>query len=335
MLCRNNIISTFNPPKNALGGGRAGISDVDKYFLPPYLFEEYAVGLFQHTNNRGIFEHFILKVNFTRTNTIKPFTRAIGKLWEFHRFTHYFNDQKDTSPRYLTHYIDTLMEALSDIFPVRGQHIITKRGWRLWRGSFLTRKRSFDTIVYLYKALGELTVYSLHRKISSILHIQSLKSVFLVYWTFTKTHRLYVNMRNSNDVSYNYLSLSPGLFLKFYKNRRPLKRTKLFKLLLVRFLRKILILSGILSIDLIVNRSPTLFLELYKSFLTPDIVPFKVPKSRKLYDDLGRNSKTAVFSVERIAFLRTKYYGLFRERLRGRLKRKVARRLIKKNNVMD
>ena len=142
-------------------------------------------------------------------------------------------------------------------------------------------------------------------------------------------------MRNSIDSSYNYFSLFPGFFLKFYKNRRPLKRTKLFKVLLVRFLRKLLIAGGIKNLNLIVNRSPTIFIELYKLFLTPDIVPYKVPYKTSLYLDSKTNANTSPFFVQKFIFSRTKFYGLYKERRRGRLKRKVARRLIKKNSIMD
>lgn len=142
-------------------------------------------------------------------------------------------------------------------------------------------------------------------------------------------------MRNGNEVNYNYFSFGVGMFLKFFESRRPLKRTKLFKLLLVRFLRKVLILSTIPRVHLVINRSPTLFTELYKAFTTPDIVPFRTLNRRRWYNDSKINLKRVPFTVDKFAFFRTKFYGLFKERRRGRLKRKVARRLIKKNSVLD
>lgn len=142
-------------------------------------------------------------------------------------------------------------------------------------------------------------------------------------------------MRNNQDINYNYFSLFPGFFLKFYKNRRPLKRTKLFKVLLIKFLRKLLILGNIKSFNMVINRSPTLFTELYKLFITPNIVPYRIPNKKNLYLDSVINSSSNTFVARKFIFSRTKFYGLFKERRRGRLKRKVARRLIKKNTILD
>ena len=142
-------------------------------------------------------------------------------------------------------------------------------------------------------------------------------------------------MRNNQDLTYNYLSLFPGFFLKFYKNRRPLKRTKLFKVLLVKFLRKLLIIGNVKTFNIVINRSPTLFVELYKLFITPNIVPYKMPNKKQPYVDSVVNNSSNVFTARKFIFSRTKFYGLFKERRRGRLKRKVARRLIKKNSILD
>jgi len=142
-------------------------------------------------------------------------------------------------------------------------------------------------------------------------------------------------MRNRKDVKYNYLSLSTGLFLKFYKNRRPLKRTKLFKILLVKYLRKLLIVSGLRDFFVIVNRSPTLFAELFKVFMTPNITPFRIPGKKRLYDDSVINSTSPTFNIHRFLFFRTKAHALMKIKKRGRLKRKITKRLIKKNSVID
>ena len=142
-------------------------------------------------------------------------------------------------------------------------------------------------------------------------------------------------MRNKTDMTYNYFSISPGLFLKFYKNKRPLKRSKLFKLLVVKFLRKLLLASSIKHLYIIPRRSPTLFAELFKRFMTPEINPYRLPYHKGAYDDSIINGTKPAFSVHKFIFAKTKFFGTFKDRRRGRLKRKIARRLIKKNNIMD
>jgi hypothetical protein len=272
---QSNVRFVFNAPKNSLGGGNEGVAYLKNYFLPSYLFDEYAIGLFQQTSSKIIFEHFIMGIAFTKVNPLKPFIRSVEKAWEFHNFSKYYGDKKDTSSSYLSRAISIVAEVLMEKIAIRGKQLIVRRGWRTWRGSFLLRRRIIPTFLQVYRGLGHLTVYSLHSKFNWIAKIKAVKPIFLVFWTFTKTHRLYLNMRNGSDINYNYFSFGVGMFLKFFQKRRPLKRTKLFKLLLVQFLRKVLILSRIPNIHLVLNRGPTLFTELYRAFMTPSIARFK------------------------------------------------------------
>jgi hypothetical protein len=146
---------------------------------------------------------------------------------------------------------------------------------------------------------------------------------------------MYINMRNKDDFRYNYLSLFTGLFLKFYKNRKPLKRTKLFKMLVIRFLRKLLISATVQDVTIVFNKLPILVVELLRTFLRPGIDPFFKPNRRKLYYDDASNSQKPFFRVYGFLFQRTNLFTRVKGRKRGRLKRKIYKRLIKKNSVSD
>jgi len=78
-----------------------------------------------------------------------------------------------------------------------------------------------------------------------------------------------------------------------------------------------------------------LFSELFKRFMTPEITPYRMPYHKGRYDDSEINAVRPAFSVHQFIFHKTKFFGTFKDRRRGRLKRKIARRLIKKNNIMD
>ena len=193
--------------------------------------------------------------------------------------------------------------------------------------------RSFSRFFFFYNKINTTLVLFFQKKINSTLTKRI--PVYSLYWTFTKTHRLYINLLNGSDIYYNYISLSPGLFLKFYGQKRPLKRTKLFKVLLVKYLRKLLITSRLKDVSVSVNRLPLLFTELFSIFMTPEVVPYNIPNKNSLYNDDLINKNKSFFNVHRFYFNRTKFYGIYKSKLRGRLKRKVARRLTKKNNILD
>ena len=236
-------------------------------------------------------------------------------------------DYKDFLHRVVTH-----SSVVKCIFPLR---LLTyKLSFQNKPSGLLKVYRTFNRFFNLYRHFGQTSLLTLHKKHYS-LQRQFVPELYFLYWTFTKTHRLYINMRNQKEINYNYLSLSPGMFLKFYNNKRPLKRSKLFKLLVVKFLRKLLIAAGVVHFYVIVRRSPTLFSELFKKFMTPDINPYLLPGRKSGYDDSAHNLTKSVFSTYKFIFAKTKFFGTFKDRRRGRLKRKIARRLIKKNNILD
>lgn len=142
-------------------------------------------------------------------------------------------------------------------------------------------------------------------------------------------------MRNEDDYFYNYFSLSPGLFLKFYNNKRPLKKTKLFRILIIKYLRKLLIASEIRDLVIIVRKGPIMFLELFDILMTPDNKPYMLPNSKEVYNDELLNTRFPKLFVRKFFFTKTKFFGVFKGPRKGRLKRKVFRKLIKKANVMD
>lgn len=142
-------------------------------------------------------------------------------------------------------------------------------------------------------------------------------------------------MRNDTNRYYNYFFLFSGLFLKFFNNRKPLRRSKLFKTLMIKLLRKILLLSSVKNVNLIINRSSPAFNELYKLLLTPSIIPYRVPTNNDLYDDSSINKFGKLLSVRKILFLRTHSFTNLKVRKRGRIKRKITRRLLRKNYVLD
>lgn len=214
------------------------------------------------------------------------------------------------------------------------RNLVFQRCWQVQSSGLLSTLNNLKRLAELYLHFGRTSANTLYQKYQSIAFAVT-PSLYLVYWTFTKTHRLYINMRNKTDMTYNYFSISPGLFLKFYKNKRPLKRSKLFKLLVVKFLRKLLLASSIKHLYIIPRRSPTLFAELFKRFMTPEINPYRLPYHKGSYDDSIVNSIKPAFSIHKFIFAKTKFFGTFKDRRRGRLKRKIARRLIKKNNIMD
>ena len=206
--------------------------------------------------------------------------------------------------------------------------------WGLWKNDKVFLKKATLGYLNLYSIISLPILLGLYKKFNKVFH-KPFVPTFNLYWTFTFKNKMFITIRNDLDRYYNYISLFSGLFLKFFSNRKSLRKSKLFKALMVKLLRKILLASSIKNVNLIINRSSPMFSELYKLLLTPSIIPYRVPKNSELYDDSSLNSFGKLLSVRKLIFLRTHSFTNLKTRKRGRIKRKITRRLLRKNEVLD
>lgn len=206
--------------------------------------------------------------------------------------------------------------------------------WKSWKNNTLRRRANLHSYINLYSVFSLPILLGLYKKVNKLLY-KPFIPIFNLYWTFTLSQKFFISLRNVIDKNYNYLSLYSGLFLKFFQNKKPLRRSKLFKTLMVKLLRKILLVSSIRNVNLVISRSSPIFLELYRLLLTPTIIPYRVPKGKGFYNDSLLNKGSSLFLVRKIIFLRTHSFTKLKTRRKGRIKRKITRRLFRKNNVLD
>lgn len=132
----------------------------------------------------------------------------------------------------------------------------------------------------------------------------------------------------------NYFSLRPGLLLKYLEGKKKgAKRTLPTKLLLMRFLRKLLIISRIDSLNIFVKGVPLHLSQLFNFLNRPLPHLFLDPLTGKTVDETG--DEYANFLHQSIFFMRSKPYGFQKSRKRGRVKRKIRRKIISSARVID
>ena len=202
---------------------------------------------------------------------------------------------------------------------------------------FLNHKLILWKIINLYNTINNDVIQKLYIQYNSLKNSITLP-IYHIYWTFKLHQNFYINMRNCSSKYYNYLSLYSGLFLKFYNNKKPLRKSKLLKILMIKLLRKILLLTNIKIINIIINNASANFVEFYKLLNTPSIIPYFIPNSTTLYNDIIVNfnkDKKSLFDIKKLIFRRTLAFAPVKLPRKGRLKRKITRRIVKKNNIMD
>lgn len=275
--------------------------------------------------------------SFTHFNTLRTYSFLLHELWLYENY--------GRKPLGLVAKLGGVSEFVGDVERLEDQgfepfkfnqfrRALLLSDWQLIKKGLRTPFKNLALFIFHYKLEFRLTLSRFYKETQVDISAKYLPYYYLI-WTFARKHRVYLNMRSKANPFYNYFSLSPGIFLKFYGGRRPLKRSKLFRFLLVKFLRKILLHSGIQHLFFIVNHGPVLFQEMYKLLFTPDINPYSVPYKSSLYRDDIINAQNTLFNVHGFVFQRTKFYGIHKLKNKGRLKRRVTRRLIAQNKVLD
>jgi len=129
-----------------------------------------------------------------------------------------------------------------------------------------------------------------------------------------------------------YFSLSLGLLSKFLLKGKSFTKSKTVFILLASFLRKVLLFSSFKNLYLFVNKTPLYFKEIMSTINDSVINIYKNPFSNNLVTEKETSNP---FSFPVIIFTNNKSYGFMKVKQRGRLKRKIARRLTMINRVLD
>jgi len=148
---------------------------------------------------------------------------------------------------------------------------------------------------------------------------------FLRYRFFPKIHDYKSN--------YQYVNLSLGMFSWRYKKKKSFKKNKLVYLLLANFVRKILLFSGILNYVLVVKKIPIYFKEILNTFLNPVIAPYEHPfEIDKIIEEKDIKNP---FIFSWVIFYNNKPYGKLKLKKKGRLKRKISKKIVLLNRIID
>ncbi len=130
----------------------------------------------------------------------------------------------------------------------------------------------------------------------------------------------------------NYIFLSLGMLSKFFNKNKSFLKTKTMYLLLMSFFRKILLFSSLTSLILTISKTPVYLKEMLTTLNSPVTKIYKHP-----FDDIDINEKVLInpFKFSFILFFNNKPFGQLKRKKKGRLKRKISKKLTLINKLMD
>ena len=144
-------------------------------------------------------------------------------------------------------------------------------------------------------------------------------------------NRFFPNFKTLQGETYTFLSL--GMFSKFFVKNKSFFKTKQMYLILASFLRKILLFASIKFLYLLITNIPTYLKEIMSTINNSVINHYKNPFN----EENLINEKMVInpFKFSFFMFINNKPYGKVKVKKKGRLKRKITKRLTQMNKVLD
>jgi len=146
-----------------------------------------------------------------------------------------------------------------------------------------------------------------------------------------KKNKLFLNLNNKNKNS--YLSLSTGLFIKFFENKKSFKKNKTIKLLMIKYVRKLFLITKIINTVLFVKKTPLILNEMINFFNLPIAHKFLNPIDNKFIEEGANNFIWIKFLY--FVFIENKSFCKNKLAQKGRIKRKVLRKVTFENKIID
>lgn len=157
-----------------------------------------------------------------------------------------------------------------------------------------------------------------------------LKSYSWFYWTFANNQRIFLNFQNTKKK--NIFFLTNGLFLKYFKKKKSLKKKKALRLLLARYLRKLFLIINFKNVIFFLKKTPSLFVEMFKILNSNIVHKFINPFNRKFFFDV---KKKKLLNIDYFIFYKNIDFSKNKVKKKGRLKRKVTRKLVLIDSIID
>ena len=147
--------------------------------------------------------------------------------------------------------------------------------------------------------------------------------------------RLFVILEDKNRKR-THMFVTPGLFLRYFEKKKSLKKNRSMKFLMMRFLRKILLVLNLKSVGIITRGVPLHLDSLMTSLFRPLSHPFPDPLTGSVINESDSvNPERGDIHVNSTLFLSSKPFAPQKTRKRGRIKRKIKRRLVRTNSLID
>lgn len=154
----------------------------------------------------------------------------------------------------------------------------------------------------------------------------------MYYLTFTfNANKFFINLQNYEKK--NFLTLSTGLFIKFFEKRKSFKKNKALKFLMAKYLRKVFLITTVKQVIVIFKKNPLFLLEILNFFNQPVVYKFTDPVEDKIVEE--KLTEKPITNFLYFVFIKNQSFVKNKTAQRGRIKRKILRKVVSENKLID
>jgi len=160
----------------------------------------------------------------------------------------------------------------------------------------------------------------------------TLKNSYNTQITFKKKN-MYINIsKNIKNCDYiNFISYSLGMFIKFFKSKK-LKKKKILYIISIKLLSRFLKFLKISKLVLTFLRKIKYLINILSILNSKENKLYNNPFTKTEYNEkLNLNYLHIIY----IFFKNYKYFGTRKTRKKGRIKRKILKKITKINSILD
>lgn len=146
-----------------------------------------------------------------------------------------------------------------------------------------------------------------------------------------KRKRFFPSIRTMNGNTLSFISL--GMIASRYNRGKPFYRKKPIFIKVASLIRKLLIYTFLKNVHLFIRRSPVFLIDILMTIINPALSIYQNPL--KTNQNINERMYTNGFFFSKMFFFSTKPFGFMKTGKKGRLKRKIRRKVILKNRILD
>lgn len=187
----------------------------------------------------------------------------------------------------------------------------------------------FFDYTYFYHVLFQKISYDAFNFVKK-LKKKKTRNTYNLILTFRK-NKFFINL--NDEIKQNYFFLSTGFFIKFFDKKKIYKKSKIIRTLMAKYLRKIYLLLNFPRTIVLVKKNPIFFLEFLNLFNQQIPHKFNEPLTNKEIKDENPNKLVTKFLY--FIFISSQSYVNNKTKKQGRVKRKISRKIVIRNSLID